>query len=435
MATVKRENQETKTILTITVTPKEYAPTLKKAATRLSKRVAVKGFRKGHTPYDIIKKEVGEMAILEEALEAIVQEQYTKAIIDEKIDTVGMPEINIEKMAPDNDVVFTAGVALLPTVTLPDIKKINIDRKEGKVDEKQMEETLNSIRGMHAKEIIKDGAAEGTDKLVVDMTMTQDKVIVEGGQTKDYQVYLGEDHYIPGFNEKLAGAKKGDTKLFTLSFPKTHYQKQLAGKKIDFEVLVKEVYTRELPTLDDEFAKKLGQKSIEELKKLIKENMLNEATQKATQQEEIEILDILIEKTTFSEIPEILLESEKNKIFQELKQNLSKNGITIEQYLQDMKKKEEELRKDFSDQAQKRAKAALISRQVAQEQNIIVADEDLDKEVEMLKDVYKDNKEAQENLKRQDVRDTIAISMQNRQVMQWLKEQILKDSEQKKTKK
>ncbi|MBU0661306.1 trigger factor [Patescibacteria group bacterium] len=425
MAQIKREDKATQVALTISIPEKEYTPALKRAAKRLSMRVAIKGFRKGHAPYELIKKEVGAMSIMQEALEDIIQEQYSKAVIAEKLETLGMPQINIEKLAPENDIVFKAEVALLPSITLPDFKKIKVEEKEVVVDDKKLDETLDAIRGMHATEVRKDGAAEGTDKLIIDMTMTQDGVVVEGGKTVDYQVYLGEDHYIPGFNKELVGAKKGETKEFSLSFPKTHYQKQLAGKKIDFSVVIKDVYVRELPTLTEEFAQKIGQDSVKALKALIKENLLNEAKQKASQQVEIEMLDQIIDQTIFSDIPDILLESEKNKIFHELKQDLSKHGVTIEQYLEDIKKKEDELRKEFSAQAEKRAKAALVSRQIAKEHNIVVSKEALEAEINVLKDIYKDNKDAQENLKRADVHDTIALTLQNKEVISWLKKQII----------
>ncbi|OGH66510.1 MAG: trigger factor [Candidatus Magasanikbacteria bacterium RIFCSPHIGHO2_02_FULL_47_14] len=415
--------------LTITVPAEEYKPFMEKAAQRISARVATKGFRKGHAPYDVIAREVGEMNILQEAIEPIVQKTYVEALQQEKLEVLGMPKVNVEKVAPRNDFVYTAVVALVPKIKLPKIEDIKVKKVVKKVEDKDIKETVDAIRGMQAKEVIKSGKAEGTDKLVLDMDMFLDNVPVDGGQAKDYQVYLSEDHYIPGFNEHVTGLKKGDEKKFQLDFPKNHYQKHLAGKTVDFTVNVKDVYERQLPEMDADFAKRLGQESVEKVQELIKSNLYEEAKRKADQSAEVEILEKLIEKTTFDEIPELVIDSEKHRMFYELKRDLDKNGISIEQYLQDIKKKEDELYKDFTDQATKRGKAALISRQVAIEQNLKATDEELEKEIEIIKGSYQGNEEALENLKRPEVRDSIAMTVQNKKVIDWLKEKILEKEE------
>ena len=411
--------------LTIAVESKDYAKHLAKAAEKISHRTNIKGFRSGKAPYEIIKKEVGDMAILQEALEAIVQETFYQAVTEEKIETIGMPKIEIEKIAPDNPVVYKATVALLPSVKLPDIKKIKVERKVKEVGDKHINEVIDNLRKMHAKEVHKTGVAEGDDKLIIDMNMFLDKVPVEGGQAKNYQVYLSEDHYIPGFNNQIKGLKKDEEKEFSLDFPPTHYQKHLAGKNVQFKVKIKDVFERQLPELSTELAKILGQESLNKLKELIKNNLLQEAEQKADQQFEIQILDDLISKTEFAELPDLLIDAERQKMFYELKRDLDNHGISVEQYFNDINKTQEEIYEGFKEQAEKRAKTALISRQVAKDNNIHVHDEEINKEIKMMEEMYKDNKEYMENLKKPEVRDTIAMTLQNRKVMQWLRAQVL----------
>jgi trigger factor len=272
---------------------------------------------------------------------------------------------------------------------------------------------------------LKTGSAEKTDKLIIDMDMYLDKVPVEGGQAHDYHVYLSEQHYIPGFNEQLVGLKKDEAKEFSLDFPPTHYQKHLAGKKVDFKVKIKDIFERQLPELDDELAKKLGQESMAKLKELINSNIKLENEKKADQKVEVELLDKMIDGSVFDDMPEVLINAEKQKMFYELKHDLEHQGITIEQYLEQIKKKQEEVMEGFKAQAEKRAKAALISRQLAHEQHLHVTDEEVDKEIKMMEDIYKDNKDYMERLKRPEVRDTIAMSLQNRKVMEWLKKETL----------
>jgi trigger factor len=416
--TKKLDNSQVE--FTITVEPKDYADKMKSAAVKISERTAVKGFRPGKAPYETIIKEVGEMAVMQEALETVVQETFYKSVTDEKLETIGMPKIDVEKMAPGNPIVYKATVALMPKIKLPNLEKIKVEHNIKEVKDEDMDETLEAVRGMHAVEVVKTGVAEGTDKLTVDFDMFLDKVPVDGGQAKDHQVYLSEQHYIPGFQEQVKGLKKDDEKEFSLDFPKEHYQKHLAGKKVDFKVKVKDVFERQLPELSDELAKKLGQESVEKLKDLIRTNMEGEAKGKANQKFEIEMLDQIIDGAEFEPIPEVLIDAERQKMFYELKADLDKHGIAIEQYLADIKKDEKTLFEEFKTQAEKRAKAALISRQIAVDNSIHVHDEDIDGEIKMMEEVYKDNKDHLEKLKNPEVRDTIAMSLQNRKVMEWL---------------
>jgi trigger factor len=412
--------------INVTVTPADYKKQLENATKRVSAKVNVKGFRKGNVPLDVLIREVGEMTILQEATNEIIQNTFLEIIKKEELETVGSPKIDVEKIAPNNDFVYKATVALLPKIKIVDPKSIKVKRVEKEITSKHVDETLETVRKMQAKEIVKDNEATADDKIVVDMDMFLNKVPVDGGQSKDYQVYLNEPHYVKGFNEELVGLKKGDEKEFSLKFPKEHYQKMLAGQKVDFKIKVKEVFERQLPELNDDFAKKIGQESVEKLRELIKKNLQNEEKQRAEQATEIEILDKMIEKSKFAELPKVLVDSERNKIFYELQKDLEKNGISIDQYLSDLKKTEKEIMEDFTVQAEKRAKASLLSREIAKEYNIKANDKDIDAEIEMMKNVYKHNSEYMENLKRPEVRDSITTMLQNKKVMSWLKEQTVK---------
>lgn len=414
--------------LTITVTPEEYRKNMEAAAVRLSERAAIKGFRPGKAPYDIVKEQLGEAKILEEALESIVEKSYFEAVQAEKLTTLGMPKISVEKIAPGNDLVYKATVALLPKITLPELDKIKVAKGEAKITDERVDEVLNSLKKMQPQEKNKDGIAAVEDKIVIDMDMFLDKVALEGGQAKDHQVYLSEEHYIPGLKEQLLGLKKDDTKEFTLLFPKEHYQKNYAGKNVDFKIKVKDVFSLDYPEINDDFAKKLGQESLIKLREILKANLKKEAENKEEQKLEIAILEELISKSEFTDLPEVLINNEKQKMFYELKHDLEHRGVSVEQYLKDLKKTEEEIFKDFTEQATKRAKAALISREVAKANNIRVEKKELEEEVKIIKSTYADDPKVEENLKRPEVLDTIAMTIQNKKVMAWLKEKILKDS-------
>ena len=331
-------------------------------------------------------------------------------------------------MAPGNELIFKAVVALLPNVKLPDLKEIKVERTQKEVGTKEVDEVLNNLKKMQPKEEAKAGAATKEDKMTIDMDMFIEKVPIEGGQAKNHQVYLSEPHYIPGLAEALVGLKKDETKEFTLKFPKEHYQKHIAGKDVDFKIKVNEVFELTYPELDDTFAKALGQKSLEALKELLLANLKREEEKKEGERVEIAILDQMIEKSEFDEIPDVLIDSEKRKMFYELKSDLDRRGLTIEQYLQDIKKTQEQIFNEFTEGATKRAKAALVSRQVAMENEIKVEKADLDKEVAAIRQAYPNDSQVEENLKRAEVIDTIAATVQNRKVVELLKEKILKSS-------
>jgi len=395
------------------------------AAARLSERAAIHGFRPGKAPYDIVKQQLGEIKILEEAMQTIVEKNFFAAITAEKLQTIGMPEITLEKMAPGNDFVFKAVVALLPTVKLPDFSAIKVEKKSISVGDKEVNTVLEDLKKMQGKEVAKEGAATKDDKVVVSMNMLIDKVPVEGGQAANHQVYLNEQHYIPGFAEQLVGLKKSDKKQFTLKFPAEHYQKHLAGKDVDFDIEVKDVFALEFPALDDEFAKKLGQKDLGALKKILEQNLHHEAEHKEEQRVEGEILEKIIAASEFGDIPELLIRSEKQKMFNELKHDLEQNGVDFEKYLKDIKKTEEEIYQDFTDRGTTRVKAALISRQVALDNDIKVDEKEIEDEAAMIRLTYQGDPKVEEALKRPEVRDTLAMTVQNRKVISFLKEKIL----------
>ncbi|MFA5061621.1 MAG: trigger factor [Patescibacteria group bacterium] len=411
---------------TITVEAKDYQQDLENAAVRLSERAAIKGFRPGKAPYEMVKQQLGEIKILEEAMQNIVEKNFFEATHQEKINTVGMPQITIEKVAPGNEFVFKAVVALLPKVTLPDFSGIKVKQELKEVGEKEVSDVLNDLKKMQPKEIIKNDKAAKEDKIVLNMEMFIDKVTVEGGHSQSHQVYLSEPHYIPGFAEQLIGLKKDDEKEFTLKFPETHYQKHLAGKNVDFKIKVKDVFELQYPELNDDFAKALGQESMEKLKVLLVKNLTEDAQHKSEQKMEIEIFEQLIAKAQFDEIPEVLLDSEKHKMFHELKHQLEHQGIEMEHYLKDLKKTEKQIHDDFTENATKRVKAALISRQIAVDNNIKAEEPEIKQEIEMIKKAYPGDKTVEENLKNPEVISTIALTVQNRKVLAFLKEKVVK---------
>jgi len=412
--------------ISIEVPVEEYKADLEKAAKHLSEHRPIPGFRPGKASYDMVKNSFGEMAIYEEALPDVVRRAYVKAVVDGKYRSYGEPTINVTKLAPGNPIAFTATVALVPEVSsLADFRKIKVKAKTPEVPEKDIDQAVGDLRKVQTKEIRVNREARGGDKIVVDMNLSLDKVPLEGGQTKGHGIYLDEEYYIPGFKEQVLGLKEGDRKAFSLKFPHTHYQKNVAGKDVDFEVTVKEIFELIHPDVDEVFAKSLGQESVAKLRELIKSNMHHESEHKEMQRAEIEMLEKLVEKSRFGEIPDRIVNTEIERMLAELKEGLAERGVEFETYLTNIKKTLGDLKLEFAPQAVKRIKTALIIRDIGEKEKIEVADSEILEEVQNLINQYKENAEAQARIRSEEYHDYLRTTLRNRKVIEMLRKEVI----------
>lgn len=413
--------------LSFTVSAEEAEPFLHAAAERLSQKSSIPGFRPGKAPYEMIKQRVGEMAILEEALEQIVRKNYTEAIMAENLETVGSPEINVEKLAPGNTISFKVIVALVPEIEkLGDYKTAKIEKEKIEISDEKVEKVLADLAKMQTKEKIVERPATKEDKIIVDMDMEQAGVVVEGGKSPNFQVYLSEKNYIPGMTDQLVGLKAGDEKTFQLDFPEDHFQKSLAGKKVDIKVKVSGVYELETPKIDDEFAKSVGQADLNALKEILRHNLEHEAEHEQEHRLENKIFEDLIANTRFADIPDILVNEEINKMLQELERNAAAQGMKMEDYLASVKKDMAQLKLDFAPEAMRRVKAALIVREINKKENIEVSDAELDQELDKQAEQYKDNEDAKKQIYSPEYREYLTTVMKNRKVLELLHENMIK---------
>lgn len=426
--TYTRENLPKMTVkLTITLSHDEMDGLMEDAAKELAKDVAIDGFRKGHAPAEMVRQKLGDMKVLEAAMEPAIRKTFIEAVTAEKLETVGAPDIQVEKAAPHNDLIYTATVALMPSVVkLADFKKISIKAKTAEVPEKKIDDAIKELRRMQSKEVSVDRAATEKDKVVVDFTMSKDKVVIEGGQAKDHAIYLEENYYVPGLKEQLLGMKAGDTKSFTLKFPETHYQKHLAGANIDYDVTMKQVFELTLPEFNDEFAKTLGQESAAKIREVIAGNMKMEAEEEHRRSTEIELLETLAEQSEFSEIPDLLVKNEVDAMFHELEHSVEERGIPFADYLRDMKKTPTELRKEFEPQGLRRVKVALVLGKCSDTLKTTVSEDELDTELDSMAAGY-EQQESKARIYSPQFRDHQKIVLRNRKTIEELKKLMVKE--------
>jgi trigger factor len=409
MKVEKKDLEKSQVELLVKLSVEEFKPYIEKGIKKISEEAKIDGFRSGKVPYEILKQKVGEMVILEEAariaINATLEEVIKKHV---EGDPVGSPKVDIAKLAPNNPMEYKLVLALLPEVKIEKYKDLKIKEKKAEIDPKELQKTLDELREMRVQEALVNEEIKDGHKAIVDMEMFLDNVPVDGGQTKDTAVIIGKDYIIPGFDKKLIGAKKGETKNFSLPYPKEHHMQNLAGKMVDFKVIIKDVYKREMPELNDKFATGLGLKTIDELRKNIEKNILEQKQKENAQMTEKEMLEKIIDNTKFGDLAEMLIEHESSTMMQELKYQVESQSAKFDEYLSSINKTQDQLTLDMLPEAIKRVKVSLIIREVAKLEKISASEEDLKKHIKGMRDYYQnpqtqgEEKDKQEILKRLD---------------------------------
>ncbi len=423
MKVTKKDLEKSQVELTVELTIEEFKPYIPKGAEKVSQEVKIEGFRPGKAPFDIIKNKVGEMTILEEAAKIAIDKTIESAVKEnEKRQLIGQPQINITKLAPENPLEYKIILIIIPEVTLTDYKNIKVKSKTVELKDEEVEKMINELKEMRVKEVISDKPATEGGKLLADIEMFLDNVPVEGGQGKGTNIILGKDYVIPGFDKNLIGAKKGETKEFKLPYPEEHHQKNLAGKMVDFRVKINEVYDRQLPELDEEFVKNFGLKSVDELKTNIKKSLTTEKEQKEQNRCERELLDKLIEKSKFSEIPESLIEHESRVMVSEFEYGMEKQGGKFDDYLSHIGKTRDQFVLELLPEAIKRVKSSLAIKKIAEAEKLGVTKEEIDKAVEdLIKQFQGKEKDLESKVNNPAYREYLENSMASRKVIDKLK--------------
>jgi trigger factor len=404
--------------LLIELSAEEMKPYLDKAVEKLGREVKVEGFRPGKATFEVLKNKIGEQSIWEEAGYIAINKTLDQAIRDNiKEDIVGQPQVNVTKLAPGNPLEYKVVVAILPSVTIGEYKNFKIKSGSIKVGEPEVEKILSDLAEMRVKETISDAPAKDGDKAVVDISIFLDKVPLEGGQGKDTAVVIGKGYVVPGFDKKLIGAKAGDEREFDLPYPDTHYQKNLAGKLVQFKVKIKSVYSRELPARDDTFAIGFGLKSLAELKENIKATLVKEEEAKAKQKAEIKIIEKIIDNAKFGDIPELLIKNEGETMLAELEHNLEHQGAKLEDYLKSLNKTRQELLLDTMPDAVRRVKSALVIRKIAETEKISVEHEEIHREMEAILKHYADDDKIRQKVESHEYHHYLENMLTNQKVM------------------
>lgn len=407
-------------VLTVEVAVDELRPYLEKAAAEISQEQKIAGFRPGKAPLEIVKQRVGEMVIYQQAAELAIAKTFPQCVLERNLVTVGQPKIEITKLAPGNPLAYKATVAILPKVTLGKYKELKVAKEDIKVREEEVEKTIGQLQKMFGKEKRVNREAKTGDKVEIDFTMYRDKIPLDGGTSKNHPLVIGEGHFIPGFEDNLVGLKEGTTKEFSLKFPKGYHKKDLAGKPVEAKVIMRGVHEIELPELNDEFAAMVGYKDLGELRQEVRNNINKDKTAKERQRWELELLDRILGKSSFEEIPDILIEEELHKMLHELEHDVKAQGMKIDDYLSSIKKTKRDLEVEFRPRAEKRVKTALLLRKIAETENMNVSAKEIDEELTGQREQYKENQEALRQLSKNEYRGYLRNVILNKKVLEFL---------------
>jgi trigger factor len=391
MQVTRKDISETKTKLTITLGLEELVHAKQHELEQQAQKIKVSGFRKGKAPLGVVEKQLDQNQFQASVINHAINDFYGKATEDEKLRTLDQPKVEITTFVPFTELVFTAEVDFMPSVKLGDYTKIKKVLPKLTVTAKDVTDVLENLAKRSAVKEDSEKPAKDGDDVVIDFEGKDAKgEAVAGASGKDYTLGLGSKSFIPGFEEGLVGAKPGDTKELKLTFPKEYHAKNLAGSKITFTVTVNKVQAVTTPKIDDKFAAFVGPFStLEDLKKDVKTQLLEQKELEASNKVKDEIVEELVKKSKFV-LPEILVNDQVAMLEQDFNQNLVYRGITRSEYLKQegFKDEDEWKKKELQPQAERRVSVGMILAEVADKEQLTVSDAELQSQLDMYKQQY-----------------------------------------------
>jgi len=406
--------------MSVEISVEEMEKYINQTVNKLSQAREFDGFRKGKAPKNIVEQHLGKAAIFEEATQIAIEDSYLKAIKENKLTPIGQPKAEITKAAAGNPFEYKIIISVIPEVKLGDYKKITGKIKIEEIKDDRVEREVKILRRKRASYITKKEPIQKGDRIEIDFESRVGGAKVEGGESKNHPLIVGDGNFVPGFEDKLIGMKESEKKEFDLVFPEDYYKKELAGKNVNFKVEVKIVQKVNLPELDDNFAKSLGKfESMDNLRKNIKEGMAIEEKEKAKEELRGKLVEQVCEKTVV-EIPDVLIESELDAMINEFKNNISYSGIDFNEYLTSVKTNIDKLRIEWRKLAEKRAKTALVMGEIAAREKIKVDEKEVEEKANHTLKHYPNEEEIREKIDIEKFKDYISGIIANEKVFEIL---------------
>lgn len=392
MAANWEKKGDTDGVLTFEIAQDKIKEGLDKAFNRVKKNLNIPGFRKGHVSRTVFDRMYGEAALYKDALNIVLPDAYDAAIAEAGINAVDQPKIDIDSMDEGKPWVIKATVTVAPEVTLGDYKGITVDKQDRTISDADVDAELTKKQESQAELVLKeDGAAEKGDTLTIDYVGTVDGKEFDGGSAKNYALELGSNSFIPGFEDQLIGAKAGDEVTVKVTFPEDYQAKDLAGKDAEFKTTVHEIKSKELPALDDDFAKDLDDEDVEtleELKLKIKSDLQAKKDEEADDAIQEQAIAKVVDNATIPAIPQAMIDTEVDNQMNQYLGSMQQQGIDPKMYYQLTGTSEADLKKQFASNAESRVKTNLVLEAVVKAEKIEPTEDQVKGEIKRLAGEY-----------------------------------------------
>ncbi len=382
-------NEKSTGVLKVTIEDQPWSEMQEKAFVKLAKSVEIDGFRKGTAPKELVKKQVSEGAIFNEAIEMVANDAYQFGVSEQDLKPIGQASLDVSTLTKEA-ITLDFIVPVEPVVTLSDYQSVKVEKPAIEVTDADLEAELDRILGEHAELVLSDEPAAKKDTVVLDFEGFKDGEAFEGGKGENYPLELGSNSFIPGFEEGLIGAVKDQELTINVVFPEDYGVETLQGAPVEFKVKVHEVKKREVPQLDEEFVKELGKEEIEtveQLKASVMHDLEHKKEHEADHAFEEELLSKVVDPSEV-EIPDVMIEEETTHMFDDFKQRLEQQNYTLELYMQLTGQDEAFLKEQLSKDAEKKIKLRLVLEAIAKDQGYKATDEQLDTEYDLIAKNY-----------------------------------------------
>lgn len=392
---VKVENIEKNVVqLEIEVDAAKFEQGMQKSFQKNAGRFNIPGFRKGKAPRNLVERYYGEQVLYEDAINVVCPEAYDQAVEENDIHPVERPEIDIKQIGEGKNLIFTAKVTTKPEVELGEYKGIEIKKPEVNITDEDVEKELNTVVEKNARMItIEDRGIQNEDNALIDFEGFIDGVPFEGGQATGFNLRIGSGQFIPGFEDQLIGAKTGDELEVNVPFPEDYHKAELAGKPSLFKVKIQEIKVKELPVVDDEFAKDVSEfDTLEAYKEDLRKKLAEQAEHKAEHEMEESAIEKVAENAAV-EIPQVMIEKRIDSMAQDFDYRLRYQGLDLQKYLDMMGMDYKTFREQFSKRAEKDVKSQLVMEKIAKVENFDASEDEIGAEIKRLAESYKQNEE------------------------------------------
>ena len=375
--------------LQFSIDAETFKAAVNNAFKREGKKYAIPGFRKGKAPRHMIEKMYGSDIFHYDAVNDLFPEAYEAAVKEAKIDVVGRPDPEVVSMSEADGVVLKVKVAVKPEVELGECAGLTVTKEAKNVNEADVDAEVKRMQDRNGRLLTREGAAENGDTVDIDFEGFVDGKAFEGGKAEHYSLVLGSGSFIPGFEEQVVGHSAGEEFDVNVKFPEEYGAAELAGKDATFKIKLHEVKYKELPALDDDFAKDVSEyDTLDELKDSIRNNIKTNLDKQAEQKVENDLMDQVIANMK-ADIPDAMVDSRIDELVQDFEYRISQQGLKLADYLKYMGMNIEQFRAQFKEQADKQVKMRLAMEAIVAKEGITASDEEFEEEVKRIADAYK----------------------------------------------